>query len=247
MKIVLSALVLFLAAMCPQLEAGPVYPDCAPGTLQSYIDSSGCVLFGSSGGEVVFDGFTFPAPVSTGGATVLDASQIELTPVNSALGGSFDFSGDFAVGANQSATYDIDYFLLLDPGPILSGGGVRLDPSGDVSVTESICADSFFGTDGSGHTVCETNTPNGIVESTPQSFSVNDSNPPYSLSTEFDLDPPAYNSAFVETEIVLIGGTSGAESGGVVAGFTDTPEPVTSLLCLGGLIAIGIFRRRFMV
>jgi hypothetical protein len=24
------------------------------------------------------------------------------------------------------------------------------------------------------------------------------------------------------------------------------PEPVTSLLCLGGLIAIGIFRRRLM-
>ena len=59
MKIVLSALVVFLTAMtCPQLEAGSIYPDCEAGTLQSYISSSGCIL-----GEV---GDTLSRPAADG-------------------------------------------------------------------------------------------------------------------------------------------------------------------------------------
>jgi hypothetical protein len=248
MKHILFALVLSLAALCPQLEAGFPYPNCVDGTLQSYINSSGCILGQSGNAAVVFSGFAFPTPLNPENAPVLDPTQIELLPVASGLSGSFDFSGDFSVPAGDTQTYYIDYFLLLDPAPILSGGGLHLDPSGTVSVTESICADSYFG-ESDGATVCQTNTPGGVVDSTPQSFSVDNTNPPYSLSTEFSLDPAAYNSANVETVIDLTGGASGASSGGVVA--TDTvgiaPEPVTSLLCLGGLIAIGIFRRRFMV
>jgi hypothetical protein len=246
----LSALVVFLTAMtCPQLEAGSIYPDCEAGTLQSYISSSGCILGEVGDASVVFSGFSLPIAVGTGGATVLNASQIELTPIVSGLSGSFDFSpvsGEFAVGENQTVTYDIDYFLLLDPPPILGGGSLHLDPTGDVSVTESICADSYFV---SGDTMCEYNSRDGAVYSTPQSLSVDDSNPPYSLSASIELNPAAYNFASVETEIVLTGGETGASSGGVVVGDTiDTaPEPVTSLLCLGGLIAIGVFRRRFMV
>jgi hypothetical protein len=251
MKIVLSALVLSLAAMCPQLKAGFPYPDCADGTLLSYEDSSGCILGGSTGGIVVFSGFAFPDPYNPDGLTsptLLDASGINLTPIPSGLGGSFDFSGSFSVPAGDTLTYYIDYFLLLDPGPILGGGSLHLDPSGDVSVTESICADSFFGVS-NGATVCQTNTAGGVVNSTPQSLSVDNSSPPYSLSASIALNPPAYDYANVETAITLTGGTSGAVSGGVVV--TDivdaVPEPVTSLLCLGGLTAIGIFRRRFMV
>jgi hypothetical protein len=250
MKKLWSALVFFLAALlCPQLEAGPIYPDCVAGSLQSYIGSSGCVLGESDGAEVVFSGFAFPTPLNPDGAPVLDASQIEVTPVASGLSGSFDFSGDFSAPAGDTVTYDIDYFLLLDPPPILGGGSLFLDPTGDVSVTESICADSFFGTDASGDTVCESNTPSGAVDSIPQSLNVNNSNPPESLSASIVLDPAAYNFASIETEIVLTGGTSGASSGGVTAGDTvfAAPEPVTSLLCLGGLTAIGIFRRRFIV
>ena len=250
MKTFLSALLFFVAALAgPDLKASTIYPDCQAGTLQSYISSSGCILGEDASGAVVFSGFAFPAPVSTGGAAVLDASQIELTPQSSGLGGSFDFSGDFSVPAGDTVTYDIDYFLLLDPAPILGGGSLNLDPSGEVSVTESICADSYFGTDGNGNTVCQYNTPNGTVDSTPQTLSVDDTNPPYSLSASIELDPAAYNFASIETVIVLTGGESGASSGGVVVGDTvyALPEPVTSLLCLGGLIAIGVFRRRFMV
>jgi uncharacterized protein (TIGR03382 family) len=250
-KRLLSAQVFFVAVLlCPQLKANSIYPDCVSGSLQSYMSSSDCVLGGSSGGVVVFGGFAFPAPLNPDGATVLDASQIELTPVPSGLGGSFDFSRDFSVPTGDTVTYDIDYFLLLDPASVLGGGSLALDPSGNVSVTESICADSFFGTDSGGATVCQANSPGGVVDSAPQSLSVNDSNPPYSLSAQIALNPAAYNFASVEIEIVLTGGVTGASSGGVVVTNTvdaSSPEPVTSLLCLGGLIAIGLFRRRFIV
>jgi hypothetical protein len=246
MKTLVFALMFFMAASrCPQLDASPIYPDCVAGSLQSYINSSGCILGEGAGEEVVFSGFTFPTPLNPDGATVLDAPEIELTPVASGLGGSFDFSGDFSVPAGDTVTYNIDYLLLLDPAPILGGGSLFLDPTGDVSVAESICADSFFGTDGNGNTVCECNSPEGVVDSTPQSLSVNNSDPPYSLSASIELDLAAYNFASVETEIVLTGGVTGASSAGVVVADTvyATPEPVTSLLCLGGLTAIGIFRR----
>jgi hypothetical protein len=251
MKIVLSALVLSLAAMCPQLEAGFPYPDCEAGSLESYIDSSGCILGGSSGGVVVFSGFAFPDPYNPDGLTspvLLDPTGIFLTPEPNGLGGSFDFSGSFSVPAGDTLTYYIDYFLLLDPAPVLGGGSLHLDPSGNVSVTESICADSYFGVS-NGATVCQSNTSGGVVNSTPQSLSVDNSNPPYSLSASIALNPPAYDYANVETAITLTGGVSGASSGGVVVGdiIEVVPEPVTSLLCLGGLIAIGVFRRRLMV
>ena len=210
MKPLLLLPLVFVAAMpALRLEAASFYPDCAPGTLQNYINSSGCVLGGSTGGVVVFSGFAFPTPVNPDGAAVLGASDIELTPVSSGLGGSFDFSGDFSVPAGDTVTYDIDYFLLIDPGPILGGGALFLDPTGDVSVTESICADSFFGFDQYGMTVCQTNTPNGLVDSTPQSLTVDDTNPPASLFDLIYLDPAAFNFASVETEIVLTGGTTG--------------------------------------
>jgi hypothetical protein len=249
MKPALLVLVLSVAAICPRLEAATVFPPCVAGSLQSYIDSSGCFLGAGDGTEVVFSMFAFPAPSNPDGLDsstgLLDASQIELTPVASGLSGSFDFSGDFTVPAGDTVTYNINYFLFIDPGPILGGGSLHLDPTGNVSVTESICADSFFSTDENGNTDCAYRD----VTATPQSFSVNNNNPPASLSTVFELDPPADFFASIETAIVLTGGETGASSGGVVV--TDTvaaaPEPVTSLLCLGGLIAIGVFRRRFMV
>jgi hypothetical protein len=243
MKTFWFAPVLFLAVlMCTQLEAAAITPDCAAGSLDSYIGSS-CVLGEGDGASIIFSGFTF-ATLNPDGAPVLDPSQIELTPVASGLSGSFDFSGAFAAPAGDTVTYDIDYLITLDPAPILGGGSLFLDPTGDVSVTESICADSTFGTDVNGNPVCESNGPTG-PETIPQSLFVDTSNP----SASIVLNPPAFNFANVDNEIVLTGGTGGASSGGVVVGdsVSLTPEPVTSLLCLGGLAAIGIFRRRFIV
>jgi hypothetical protein len=242
----LLAVVLFVAAsVCPRLDAGSIYPDCMAGSLQSYLDSSACAL----GAASVVVGFAFPAPFNPEGTPVLDASQIELTPVPNGLGGSFDFAGDFSVPAGDTVTYDIDYILLLDPGSILGGSSLFLDPTGNVSVTESICPDSFFGTTSGGAAVCLANTPDGVVDSDPQLLSVNDANPPSSLEASITLSPAAYVYANVEMAMVLTGGVTGASSGGVVVGvhpLSDdpaVPEPGTFLLCSGGLIAIGVFRR----
>jgi len=242
MKPLLSVPLVFLAAvsLCTQLEASSVLPPCAEGTLQDYENSSGCVLGGGTGGVLVFSGFAFSA-LNPDGAPVLNASQIELTPVPGGLGGSFDFSGDFSVPAGDTLTYDIDYFLLIDPGPILGGGSLFLDPTGDVTFSESICADAPFTTNSDGAPACA--TPNG--DTNPQVFTVG-SVPPLSLFETFALNPPAFTLAYVHTDLVLTGGALGASSAGVVE--TDSvssaqPEPVSSFLCFGGLIAIGIFRR----
>src|ERR1700685_2622699 len=111
MKTFLCGVLFFVAALSgPQLKAGPIYPDCVAGSLQSYINSSGCVLGDVGDAEVVFSGFSLPVAAGTGGATVFNASQIELTPRLVARGvrGMFEFSpvsGQFAVGQDQTATY----------------------------------------------------------------------------------------------------------------------------------------------
>jgi hypothetical protein len=248
MKTVLPVLAFTLAAMCPQLEASSLLPACATDSLLDYEDSSGCVLGGGEGGVLVFSGFAFSVS-NPNSAPVLDASEIELTPDPSGLGGSFTFGTTggpgFDVPASDTITYGLDYFFLIDPGPIVGGASLHGDPpTGNVVVTESICADSQFV---SGQYQCESNGPGGTTYSTPQSLSIG-TLPPYSLDAEISLNPPAYNFGNIQTVFTLTGGTTGSTLGSLTSGNTVyvVPEPVTSLLCLGGLIAIGIFRRRLI-
>jgi len=243
--------VIFLCAVyCPQLEASSILPACVAGSLLSYEDSSGCVLGGGNGGVLVFSGFAFAVDNSDpAGFTPLNASEIELTPEPSGLGGSFVFSTTggpgFSVPAGVTVTYQIDDFFLIDPGPLLGGASLHGDPpTGDVAVTESICADSQFV---AGADECVTNGPSGVSFSIPQSLSIG-TIPPLTENASIVLNPPAFNFGNVETDFVLIGGATGSSLDSLTSGniVEVLPEPVTSLLCLGGLIAIGIFRRRLV-
>lgn len=247
MKIAVSLLVLTLAAMSAQLKASSYLPACATDSLLDYENSSGCVLGGGNGGVLVFSGFAFSAS-NPDSAPVLDASEIQLTPDPSGLGGSFTFGTTggpgFSVPADDTIVYNIDYFFLIDPGPVVGGASLHGDPPpGNVVVTESICADSQFV---SGQYQCESNGPNGTTYSTPQSLSIG-TLPPYSLDAEIALNPPAYNFGNVQTVFTLTGGTTGSTLTSLTSSNNVyvVPEPVTSLLCLGGLMAIGVFRRRF--
>jgi hypothetical protein len=245
MKTLLASLVFFLApCLIPQLEANSLLPPCVAGSLLSYQSSSGCVLGGGAGGVLIFSGFTFSVTNSDpGGNPVLDASQIELTPDPIGIGGGFIFSGfqNAPVVAGQNVTYNIDYFFLIDPGPVLTGDDLEMDPPfGNVVITQSICADSFFASP----TDCESNGVQGVSDSAPQTLSVDDTNPPASFSAHLNLNPPVLNFANVETAFVLTGGTTGAGFDALTSTSTvvSTPEPETALLGLMGLIAIGIFR-----
>jgi hypothetical protein len=239
MKRFLLPLAVFLIPLSSQLEA-QIAP-CATNTLASY-DAEGCscILGEGSGGVLEFSQFSFTATANTGSPTLLTDSQIEVTPDPVGQGGGFTFTAPggpgFTVGAGQTATYDLDYSFVFATDPIASGANIGMDPvTGNVGINERVCAD-------------------GQEEGCP-TFGVSSFNPPSTVCTLPNLTSPCWqnsipldvtNNASLENAIVLTG------SSGTGAGFdalTDTydvssaPEPLTFVLGLGGLVAIGLVRR----
>jgi hypothetical protein len=243
MRTTLLLSVILLTAIGLHGEASTAIGTCAVGTLQSYEDNTGgCELGGGNGGILVFSGFTFSS-VGSGSPVILDASQITVTPVPQGLGGGFTFGGFTAapVLTGQTATYGIDYSYFIDSGPVSSGADIGMDPPfGSVLITEAICADSIFVATAASP-ACE--IPNDPFP--PQTFSIDVANP----SNHLDLDPEVTSFANIENTIFLDGGASGPGSGfdSVTATSTvvnPTPEPLTLLTTIGGLLAIGLLRRR---
>jgi hypothetical protein len=244
MRITLLLFVTFLTVVVSRIEASTDVAPCTVGTLLSYEDNSaGCELGGGKGGILVFSGFTFSSS-ETGSPVILNASQITVTPRPQGLGGGFNFGGFTAapVLGGQTATYEIDYSYFIDVGPISSGADLGMDPPfGNVSITEAICADSVFVSTDSGPQ-CEI----PIDPFPPQIFSVDVANP----TNHLDLDPIVTSFANIENTIFLNGGTSGSGGSGfdsMTATSTvvdPTPEPLTVLTALGGLLVIGLLRRR---
>jgi len=237
MKTLPAALLFFLAAsLCTRLDASPSFSDCVAGSLASYeaggSNSSSCAIGGSSGGVVIIDGFLYSGPTG-------DDSQIQLTPDPVGLGGGFTFSDVPVAGPGETLTFDISYDYLINGSAIGTGATLGLDPPvGNVSITESICVDSSFNASFNG-TACNNGDP-------VQSLNVNTTNPPASESAQLALNPEAMSSANVEIHIVETGGTdtsSGFDSTTSNNLMSSTPEPITILLTLAGLIAIGAFRR----
>jgi hypothetical protein len=248
MRTTLLLSVAFLSALILNAEVGPNVSPCVAGTLQSYENNTnGCELGGANGGILVFSGFTFSSS-SSGSPIVLDASEITVTPVPQGLGGGFTFGGFTAapVLAGQTATYDINYGYFIDSGPISSGADIGMDPPfGNVSITEAICADSIFVQTAGAGPQCE--IPNDPFAA--QVFSIDDTNPPTSWSNHLNLDPEVTDFANIENTIVLNGGANGPGAGfdSLTATSTvvnPTPEPLTVLTALGGLLVIGLLRLR---
>ncbi len=244
MRTTLLLSVAFLTVLLPRMEANTLAAPCVAASLLSYENNGGCELGGGNGGILIFSNFTFSVS-SSGSPTILDASQITVTPDPQGLGGGFLFDGFNVapVGAGQTATYDIDYSFFIDAGPISSGADLGMDPPfGNVSITESICADSFFISTDSG-LQCE--IPQDPFA--PQSFSVDDTNPPTSWTNHLNLNPIITGFANIDDKISLFGGTSGAGFDNMTETSTvvdPAPEPLTLLTALGGLLAIGLLRRR---
>jgi hypothetical protein len=250
MKAFLPVLLVFAAvSFVPNLEASSLLPACVSGSLLSYQQSAGCVLGKDSGGVLIFSGFTFSVS-NPDNADVLNPSQILVTPDPEGLGGGFTLSGfqNAPVLPGQNVTYGIDYFFLIDPGPFVGAADMGVDPPfGDFSITQAICADSFFvpGSDGE---ACVSNSPSGPIRTSPQTLSVNDSNPPASFTDHLDLNPVVLNFANVENTFTLNGGTTGAGFDAFTTTDTVTdpsaaPEPVSYVLGLVSLLAMGAFRR----
>jgi hypothetical protein len=131
--------------------AAVAVPVCQTGSLASYVAldaGGGCTI-----GQLTFLQFNDPSPTTTGSPTVANASQILLTPVQTAAGAAgFAFSASsgetnlFAISSHwgtTAVTYHIDY--AVDPAPIIAGSGMSLDPPfGNSSASQLYCIGSSF-------------------------------------------------------------------------------------------------------
>jgi hypothetical protein len=241
MKNFILPVIVFLGALSGPLGAQTA--PCGTNTLAFY-DSPGrtCVLGESNGGILEFSGFSFSALDVTGTPTLLTDSQIEVTPDPVGEGGGFTFTATggpgFAVGIGQAASYEIDYSFFLLTDPFGSGANIGMDPvTGNVGINETVCVDD--------NDTCPT-------------FGVSSLNPPSTVCTLPNLTAPCWENslpldilrnASISNAIDLNGSpNSGASFDDLTAIYTvtdssSTPEPLTSVLGLGGLVAIGLFRR----
>jgi hypothetical protein len=179
---------------------------CGVNTLAFY-ETHPCTLAGS---DISFRGFTFGASTTPGSISNLDA-DIVVTPHTIGLGGGFTFSGFSAasVGTGQTATYTIGYSYTIggDP-PTGSAANIGMDPPfGNVTISESICADSSLSGQYPG-IVCQ----NGDVTQPAQSLMVDDTNPPQSWQASILLNPVVRRFANIENTIVLGPSTCGKAS-----------------------------------
>jgi hypothetical protein len=206
---------------------------CATASLSAYAGSGGECTVGTN---LEFHGFTFDF-----GANSSLASSITVIPDPDGLGGGFTFSGwqNGTVGPSESAIYTIGYtYSIFGDPPTVDASQLGMDPvTGSVTIGQEICpprSDCF-------------------------SVDVDSSNPssdgcgglPH-LTQPCWVDTTALPNISGATSTNTITITGNANGG---AGFDDftalydvvpdttTPEPVTGLLGLGGLIAIGLMRR----
>jgi hypothetical protein len=248
MKIFLLPVAVFwVSALTPVLSAqSAAGPSQCQSNVLSFYDSDSfttCVIGRVSDGGLDITNFTYSGPEGADGSITVSPDVTA-----SGLGGGFTFSGTGfapqAVGTQQ--TYIIDYTYVIDPGPIGAGMSMNMDPpTGDVVITEDLCIDATF-TVSNGTTVCQ--GPNGGIFNA-QTLSVNTATPTNEFGTT------ALNPVVAEFETAnlqftfVVGGPDATEPsafGELIANNTvvdPAPEPLTSALGFGGLLAIGLFRR----
>ncbi len=124
---------LFAAGSFSSLFAVSSLPNCAAGTVGSYITSTqnppasgGCAI-----GVLDYYNFAY-----TAGTNAPAPSSI-----NVALSTSGFSFGPVSAAPNQTVQFEIDYDIFIDPAPIITGDSLGLDIDGNVSVTEYFCND----------------------------------------------------------------------------------------------------------
>lgn len=224
----------------PVIQAGNLAPACPTGdTLAYYQANFNNVDHECSVGILNFTDFTF--------GTNLDGTNVGVVPVVNGSGGAgFELealnSSVFTVGAGSSTTYNIDWLFQIDPGPGGASASLDMDPPfGNVTLSQNYCVDGTFGDRcSSGDTQSLTLMYPGCDPGFPAMLTG-------ACSTSSPFNPPIMNFAGVQTVINLNGVGTQAGSGfdaltGTVT--VTTPEPGTLLLVAGGLLTIGLRRRR---
>jgi hypothetical protein len=195
-----------------------------------------------SAGILNFYAFSFESfgnPVSN----LLGSSQIFLNPISPPPGGEgatgFGISG-MSVQSGQTATYVIDWLFDIDNGPYAGGASLGMDPpSGDVTITQDYCVDSYISTYIAGSAPSCYDAESG-VDPAVQSLTVTTNDPTDTVV----FNPVAYDFADVMT-IIQLNGDEGPASFDEVEGTASVnPEPGTWLLISAGLLTLGLLRKR---
>ncbi len=187
---------------------------CPGATLQTYI--TGGFSCTEDGGVVTIKQFSFTQPV--GG---LNASQINVVPVDVPGQIGFQFLGTFVANQGQKFTYSLSFFI--DPPPIIHGERLDLDPTGAVTLNTVLCSNSIV-------PCAAGNTITTLVVTTQS---------PIASAPLADL-----NVLGVQDTFTLDGTNGQATSGGFDNITTITPEPAAILLTASGLLGLLAFRAR---
>ncbi len=196
---------------------------CVSGDIASYaaLGSSGCTI---------------------GALTVSDFSLFEESPSGQAS--NFIISpSDAGVGVNLaytpgSTTGVVDYGIqyTFDPPPAIGSASLSMDVEGNVNVTEGICPGGNFTSDPLNTAGCLI----GNLDPTPVILTV--SFPNGNLQDSATFSPVTNGQVRL---IVHMDGTPTDPAGfeGIDATLSNSPEPATFVLLLGGLIAVGVYKR----
>lgn len=223
--------------------AAPV-PSCPSGTLADYLAlTNGCTI--GPNPTFTYRDFAFAVLSASGGATVLNPSEIDVTPTYVFSPGLLDLkfsSSGFHEGSGQSVQYLLAY--TADPPPpevIRFNLRMSLDPPvlfpGTAQITTNLCVYRAF----SG-SACP--AP-GVADSVNVA---NDGNPADLSDTTPDFSPVAVILG-VRNTISLAGGSSTSDpaefasfdNGTSIVG--QVPEPASVALCVLGLCLM-VFRMR---
>jgi hypothetical protein len=234
-KRLLTLTAVMILGGAPRMFAQSSILPCATAFLSVYESGLDCTV----GTNLEFRGFTFTS--SGDGSELRLDSEITVTPDPEGLGGGFTFSGwqNGVVEPSQTATYTIGYsYNIFGDPPTMDGASLGMDPvTGSVTINQQICASGF---DCFSEGVDSTQPANDGCGGLPN------------LSGECWIDStslPNISEAISTNTIILTGNASGAGFDAfdaiydVVPDPGEAPEPVTSMLGMGGLVAIGLVRR----
>jgi hypothetical protein len=213
--------------------ASSTLPSCGSASLATYVTNNVYPAGGCAIG--VLDYYNFSYTMGNGPA----ATALDVAPTASGFNFSLFGGAPIKAAPGQTVSFEIDYQIVIDPAPIISGGDLRLDPpTGNVIITEYYCNDITF----------DSGTKTCLGGATPDTLTLNSFNGvPSSASVVFSVDP-ARKFQDVGIVFTLNGGTTGASFDGLDADsavLTLSPEPASAAgVSLGLLTLAGGYKLR---
>jgi hypothetical protein len=174
--------------------------------------------------------FTYHAVSNAPGANEVEVAISD-------LGNGFSFTrvdgAPFTAQLGEIVQFEIDYSIVIDPAPVISRSGMRIDPpTGSVTVAEYVCSDVSYVYTG----LCLGGSPETLKVGTPPTG--------FPDSVSVNLAHPAGTSQGIGLLFTLDGtnGVStfdGLDTSSTFITLGDVPEPASASILAVGLLALG--------